>query len=54
MLVLVSAALARGQRKGRAIGQWVREQREELAPPLGRIGRPLPTVVEAELAAIEA
>jgi predicted transposase YbfD/YdcC len=43
LLTLVSAALASGQRNGRAIGQWVREQREELAAPLGRAGRPLPS-----------
>jgi predicted transposase YbfD/YdcC len=43
LLSLVSAALASGERSGRGIGQWVREQAEGLAALLGRPDRPLPS-----------
>jgi len=43
LLTLVSAALASGQRSGRGIGQWVREQTASLAVLLGRPDRPLPS-----------
>jgi predicted transposase YbfD/YdcC len=43
LLTLISAALASGQRSGRAIGQWVGEHRAELAERLGYAGRPLPS-----------
>jgi len=43
LLTLVSAALASGQRSGRGIGQWVREQAETLAVLLERPERRLPS-----------
>src|SRR5215469_4162925 len=43
LLTLVSAALASGQRNGRAIGQWVGERSDELAAQLGWGGRALPS-----------
>jgi predicted transposase YbfD/YdcC len=43
LLTLVSAALASGQRNGRAIGQWVSEQSDELVAQLGWGGRALPS-----------
>src|SRR5712692_6577059 len=43
LLALVSAALASGQRHGRAIGQWVSEHKDDLAEELGRVGQPLPS-----------
>lgn len=43
LLTLVSAALASGQRNGRAIGQWVREHQVELTRAVGWEGRALPS-----------
>ena len=60
LLTLVSAALTSGQRSGRGIGQWVREQTDNLAALLGRPGRPLPSeatlrraIRSVDLAALE-
>lgn len=43
LLILVSAAVASGQRHGRAIGQWVQEQAEPLRSALGWRGEALPS-----------
>lgn len=43
LLTLVSAALASGQRHGRAIGQWVQEHAEPLRQALDWRGRALPS-----------
>jgi predicted transposase YbfD/YdcC len=56
LLTLIAAALASGQRGGRAIGQWVREHAAALAatlePPGGRL--PSPTTLRRALRAVDA
>jgi predicted transposase YbfD/YdcC len=44
LLTLITAALAAGQRSGRAIGQWVQEHQADLRRQLHRAERPLPSV----------